>query len=141
MEVVCMKKLFALIFALIFVLGLIGCENQVSEEPKLSTDTKNESSGLTQHNHTECEFCGDTEDGGRWFIAEAMDSNFVKPLGDGCFEAVAALDAGITLHYSAVDGDPEKRLSKGDVVRITYNGMIMESYPVQIAADSVEKAE
>ena len=52
-----------------------------------------------------------------------------------------ALDAGISLHYSAVDGDPEKRLSKGDVVRITYNGMIMESYPVQIAADSVEKAE
>jgi hypothetical protein len=141
MEVVCMKKLFALILALICVLGLIGCANRGSEEPEISTDAKTENSGLTQHNHTECEFCGETEDGGRWFIAEAMDSNFVKPLGDGCFEAVAALDAGISLHYSAVDGDPEKRLSKGDVVRITYNGMIMESYPVQIAADSVEKAE
>jgi hypothetical protein len=141
MEVACMKKLFALILALICVFGLIGCANRGSEEPEISTDTKNENSGWTQHNHTECEFCGDTEAGGRWFIAEAMDSNFVKPLGGGCFEAVAALDAGISLHYSAVDGDPEKRLSKGDVVRITYNGMIMESYPVQIAADSVEKAE
>ena len=136
-----MKKLFALILALICVFGLIGCANRGSEEPEISTDAKNENSGLTQHNHTECEFCGDTEGGGRWFIAEAMDSNFVKPLGDGCFEAVAALDAGISLHYSAVDGDPEKRLTAGDVVRITYNGMIMESYPVQIAADSVEKAE
>ena len=136
-----MKITFALILALICVFVLIGCANRGSEEPEISTDAKNENSGLTQHNHTECEFCGDTEDGGRWFIAEAMDSNFVKPLGDGCFEAVAALDAGITLHYSAVDGDPEKRLTAGDVVRITYNGMIMESYPVQIAADSVEKAE
>ena len=136
-----MKKLFALILALICVLGLIGCANRESEEPEISTDAKNENSGLTQHNHTECEFCGDTEDGGRWFIAEAMDSNFVKPLGDGCFEAVAAMDAGISLHYSAVDGDSNKRLTAGDVVRITYNGMIMESYPVQIAADSVEKAE
>ena len=136
-----MKKLFALVLALICVFGLIGCASRQSEAPEISTDTKNENSGLTQHNHTECEFCGETENGGRWFIAEAMDSNFVKPLGDGCFEAVAALDAGISLHYSAVDGDPEKRLSKSDVVRITYNGMIMESYPVQIAADSVEKAE
>ena len=134
-----MKKLFALILALICFFGLIGCANRESEEPEISTDAKNENSGLTQHNHTECEFCGDTEDGGRWFIAEAMDSNFVKPLGDGCFEAVAALDAGISLHYSAVDGDSNKRLTAGDVVRITYNGMIMESYPVQISADSVEK--
>ena len=134
-----MKKLFALILALICVLGLIGCTNRESEEPAISTDAKTENSGLTQHNHTECEFCGETEDGGRWFIAEAMDSNFVNPRGNGCFEAVAAMDAGISLHYSAVDGDSNKRLTAGDVVRITYNGMIMESYPVQISADSVEK--
>ena len=134
-----MKKLFALILALICVLGLIGCANRESEEPEVSTDAKTENSGLTQHNHTECEFCGETEDGGRWFIAEAVDSNFVKPRGSGCFEAVAAMDAGISLHYSAVDGDSNKRLTAGDVVRITYNGMIMESYPVQISADSVEK--
>ncbi len=138
-EIVQMRKLIVLILALICLIGMIGCDK--SGESEVSTDAKTEDSILTQHNHTECEFCGDTEDGGRWFIAEAMDPNFVKPLGNGCFEAVAALDAGISLHYSAIDGESEKRLTKGDVVRITYNGLIMESYPVQISADSVENVE
>lgn len=134
-----MRKLIVLILALICLIGLIGCEK--SGESEASTNANTDNSALGQAKHSECEFCGDTENGGRWFIAEAMDSNFVKPLGNGCFEAVAALDAGISLHYSAIDGESEKRLTKGDVVRITYNGLIMESYPVQISADSVEKAE
>ena len=47
------------------------------------------------------------------------------------------MDVGISLHYSAVDGDESRRLAAGETVRITYNGLIMESYPVQIRADSV----
>jgi hypothetical protein len=66
-----------------------------------------------------------------------MENGMVMPLGTGCFEAVSAMDAGISLHYSAVDGDESRRLAAGETVRITYNGLIMESYPVQIRADSV----
>ena len=47
------------------------------------------------------------------------------------------MDAGIDLWYKEVDGDPDKKLKAGDIVKITYNGMIMESYPVQISADEV----
>lgn len=119
-----MKKVICLILALVLSLFIVGCDD---EEPI-----------LTQHTHTECEYCGNLEGNDRWFIAKATTNGKVMPLGNGCFEAVSAMDAGISLHYSAVDGDPDKRLTKGDVVRITYNGLVMETYPVQISASSVE---
>lgn len=119
-----MKKVICLILALVLSLFIVGCDD---EEPI-----------LTQHTHTECEYCGNLEGNDRWFIAKATTDGKVMPLGNGCFEAVSAMDAGISLHYSAVDGDPDKRLTKGDIVRITYNGLVMETYPVQISASSVE---
>ena len=120
-----MKRVICLFMALLFSVCLFSCGN---EEPE-----------ITQH--TECEYCGTLEGNDRWFIAKAIDSNSVMPLGNGCFEARSAMDAGITLHYSAVDGDVDKRFKKGDVVRITYDGRIMETYPVQIAASTVESVK
>ena len=88
---------------------------------------------------TECEYCGEVGVGqDRWFIAEVMDNGMVMPVGEGCFERVSAMDAGIWLYYSYVDGDKDKKLREGDLIRVTYNGMIMESYPVQISAYEVE---
>ena len=93
----------------------------------------------TQATHTECEYCGEVGVGqDRWFIAEVMDNGMVMPVGEGCFERVSAMDAGIWLYYSSVDGDKEKKLREGDLIRVTYNGMIMASYPVQISAYEVE---
>ncbi len=86
---------------------------------------------------SECPYCGQLEGNDRWFIARVMENGMVMPLGTDCFEATSAMDVGITLHYSAVDGDETRRLAVGEIVRITYNGCIMETYPVQIRADSV----
>ncbi len=91
----------------------------------------------TQPTHTVCRYCGEQEGDSRWFIARVMENGMVMPLGTDCFEATSAMDAGISLHYSAVDGEAGRRLAAGEIVRITYNGLIMETYPVQIRADSV----
>lgn len=89
----------------------------------------------------ECRFCGRLEGNDRWFIAEVMENGMLNPLGTDCFEATSAMGAGITLHYSAVNGEEGRRLVAGEIVRITYNGCIMESYPVQIAALTVTVVE
>lgn len=90
---------------------------------------------------SECPYCGKLEGNDRWFIARVMENGMVMPLGTDCFEATSAMGAGITLHYSAVDGEEGRRLVAGEIVRITYNGCIMESYPVQIAALTVTVVE
>ena len=96
----------------------------------------------TQPTHTECDHCGEVGvEHERWFIAVVMSNGMIMPEGQGCFESVSAMDAGIWLHYSSVDGDEERRLQEGDLIRVTYNGMIMESYPVQINASKVEIIE
>ncbi len=92
-----------------------------------------ENNGSSQLWHTECEYCGKLGGEDRWFIAKVVSASSVKPLGSGCFEAVSAGDAGMCLNVS--------NFAPGDIVRITYNGMIMESYPVQIHADSIEPAK
>ncbi len=81
----------------------------------------------------QCPYCGDLSDGNRWFIAEVVSATGVKPLGTDCFEAKAAGEAGISLDVDDYE--------IGDVVRIIYGGYIMESYPVQIAPISVERAD
>lgn len=81
---------------------------------------------------TQCPYCGDLSDGNRWFIAKVTSAHMVMPLGTDCFEARSAGDAGISLGV----GDYEV----GDIVRITYGGYIMESYPVQIAPITIELA-
>lgn len=104
-------------------------------EPITSIDLND----ATYHTHTECAYCGEVgEEYDRWFIAEVMDNGMVLPVGNSCFERVSAMDAGIWLQYSAVDGDKEKRLQKGDVILVTYSGMIMTTYPAQISATTVE---
>ena len=119
-----MKKVICLVLVFALLSCLYGCKK---EEPI-----------LTQHTHSECEYCGKLEGNDRWFIAEVMKDGKVMPVGEGCFESVSAMNAGIWLSYSAVDGDAEKKLQNGDVVRVSYNGLIMETFPVQISATTVE---
>lgn len=108
---------------------------ETSTEPEETT--KGEEETYADGSHKSCEYCGKLEGEDRWFIAKVTENLMVMPLGNNCFEAKAAMGAGITLHYSEVDGDPDKKLKEGDIVKIEYNGMIMESYPVQIGADKV----
>lgn len=88
----------------------------------------------------QCPYCGNLSGGDRWFIAKVTDKYTVMPLGTDCFEAKAAGDAGIRI--SAASGTLEEGgFAVGDVIRITYGGEIMESYPVQIAPISIERAD
>ena len=91
--------------------------------------------------HNACEYCGKLDVGNRWFIARVVNSNSVKPIGDKCFEAIAAGDAEIDLLNLEKDQFTQMGLSEGDLVRITYDGYIMESYPVQIRVNSIEPIE
>ena len=92
--------------------------------------------------HTECDYCGTLEDGNRWFVAKAESVSSVTPLGTGCFEAVSAMDLPMSVSYDCgIDGDITRCLVRGDIVRIIYNGLIMESYPVRISAISIESVE
>ncbi len=119
--------------------GVTDTTTQTEGAPSAAQSTGNETDTAETDAQTgnECPYCGKLEGENRWFIAEVMANGMVMPLGTDCFEAVSAMDVGISLHYSAVDGDESRRLAVGEIVRITYNGLIMESYPVQIRADSV----
>ena len=136
-------------FGNMFVRVNYGCWYKMNEDEagrfhgllkSYSSDKSNEKETVyTQPTHTECAYCGEVGVGqDRWFIAKVMGDGKVMPVGEGCFERVSAMDAGIWLHYSSVDGDEERRLQEGDLIRVTYNGLIMESYPAQISATTVE---
>ena len=136
-------------FGNMFIRVNYGCWYKMNEDEagrfhgllkSYSSDKSNEKEPVyTQPTHTECAYCGEVGVGqDRWFIAKVMGDGKVMPVGEGCFERVSAMDAGIWLHYSSVDGDEERRLQEGDLIRVTYNGLIMESYPAQISATTVE---
>lgn len=101
------------------------------------TTTKEETTNQSSLSHTECEYCGQLEGENRWFIGTISNELMINPKGNDCFEAKAAGYANIHLHYNEVDGDTEKKLKAGDIVKVEYNGMIMETFPVQIGADKV----
>ena len=141
-----MKKLIIILIAILTLFILCACDITELSAPEDSdttaqatseetTDTSTEET--TTEFHLECEYCGQLEGNNRWFIAKVTEDLMVIPMGTDCFEAKAAMDAGITLHYSEVNGDPNAKLRAGDTIDVEYNGMIMESYPVQIIADKV----
>ena len=67
-----------------------------------------------------------------------IDSNVVKPIGDKCFEALSAGDAGFKLNFLGENLIESQGLEAGDFVRITYDGYVVETAPGQIYPDSVE---
>ena len=118
-----MKRMIALALFMMLTFSFVGCANGVVQDlPGLGTDASDA-----------CPYCGDLRGGDRWFIAKVTSSHLVMPLGEDCFEATAAGDAGISVNVSSY--------AVGDTVRITYGGEIMESYPVQIHAISIEIVE
>ena len=109
-------------------------------ETELKTETKTEEETYYGGTHVSCEYCGKLEGEGRWFIAKVNEALMVVPLGKDCFEAKQSMGAGITLHYNEVDGE-ERKLEAGEYILVKYNGMIMESFPVQIGADEVSTVD
>ena len=137
-----MKKLIIILLSVLTIFALSSCD--VSELSAPAGDTtadetteKSDETANAGEPHQNCDYCGQLEGNNRWFIAEVADDLMIHPVGSGCFEARSAMDAGIDLWYKEVDGDTNKKLKSGDIVKITYNGLIMESYPVQISADEV----
>lgn len=91
--------------------------------------------------HEECDYCGNLEGENRWFIAEIIDSKTVKPFGEKCFEAVSAGEAGFEVNFFGENMIEQQGFAPGDIVRITYNGYVVETYPGQIYPDSIEPIE
>ena len=154
-----MKKSLILLIALFLVFAFAACDildlplsapteeeltdsKTADESTKDTTDTeaKTEAETYADGSHVSCEYCGKLDGDGRWFIAKVTENLMVMPLGKDCFEAKAAMGAGITLHYKEVDGEA-RRLTAGEYILVKYNGMIMESYPVQIGADKVSTVD
>ena len=123
-----MKKLIIILIAILTLFILCACDITELSAPEDSdttaqatseetTDTSTEETTdeeTTTGFHLECEYCGQLEGNNRWFIAKVTEDLMVVPLGKDCFEAKAAMDAGITLHYSEVNGDPNAKLEYTD---------------------------
>ncbi len=112
------------------------------EQSTGATETEketNSNNGLPWH--TECEYCGKLEGENRWFIAEIIDSQTVKPFGEKCFEAVSAGEAGFEVNFFGENMIEQQGFAPGDIVRITYNGYVVETNPGQIYPDSIEPIE
>lgn len=78
---------------------------------------------------------GVLENGGRWFEGTVLSVNGtsmqVSPCAD-TWEHQSSGKEGITVTLRLTDGSVAPAPQKGDTVKITYNGMIAESYPPQI---------
>lgn len=144
-----MKKLIIILIAILTLFILCACDitelsapddvNTTAQTTTIDETTDNTTKDETYGgvNHTACDYCGKLEGNDRWFIAKVTEDLMVMPIGDGCFESIASLGEGIYLSYKEVDGNPDVKLKLGDIIKVEYNGMIMESFPVQMIADSV----
>ena len=90
---------------------------------------------------SDCDYCGKLDGENRWFIAKVIDSKTFMPIGENCFEAVSAGEAGFILEYVGDDLIDQQGFAPGDTVRVIYNGYIVETYPCQIAPITIEPVE
>ena len=104
-------------------------QSETELKTEIKTEAQTEAETYADGSHISCEYCGKLDGDGRWFIAKVTENLMVMPIGTDCFEAKAAMGAGITLHYNEVDGEA-RRLEAGEYVCVMYGGYIMESYPV-----------
>lgn len=105
------------------------------------TKTENETETSSHHElpwHKECEFCGALDGEGRWFIAKVVDANHVKPIGENCFEAYSAGEAGFRVNFFGENLIEKQGLVAGDIVLVAYNGYVVETASGQIYPDSIE---
>lgn len=105
------------------------------------TEPENETETSSHHElpwHKECEFCGYLDGEGRWFVAMVIDAKTVKPLGENCFEAHSAGEAGFRVNFFGENPIEKQGLVAGDIVLVTYNGYVVETAQCQIYPDSIE---
>ncbi len=84
-------------------------------------------------NHYDCDYCGKLDNGYRWFIAKAISTNMVVPIGEYCREAPGEIE----LRYSIVNGKEDKFMPEA-IILVVYIGGIIETYPSIIYATYVE---
>ena len=124
-------------------LGPGESETEITTEYETESETESESESESESEneqpwHKECEFCGALDGENRWFIARVIDSYIVKPIGEKCIEAYMAGEAGIQVNFFEENPIEKQGLGAGDIVRVTYNGHVLETYPCQIYPVSIE---
>lgn len=109
-----MKKIFAIILALMCILALAGCQN-------LPADNDTPPGVLPS-------------DGNVTFIAQVLEvhagSYLIQPV-----EGSAELNSADKITVPAQDG---VNAQVGDYIKVTYDGQLMESYPAQIHRATIE---
>ncbi len=106
-----------------FTVSLFGCIEYTDGD---NTDTATETKAK------------DSSDGMRLFDAEIIEVHPASvtvipiPQSGADFEAVNAGKTGLVVSTKLVDGCTVQGLCVGDVVNISYDGMIAETYPAQI---------
>lgn len=157
-----MKKMLLWILLFALICSFAGCANELREQAETGESTAEQMWGTelptqseiqteiqtegssdisAQAWHTECQFCGSLDDDQRWFIARVIDSGRVVPVGTDCFEDAEAGGAWIDLSYGGENLMESQGIAAGNVVRVTYGGYVMESYPVQIVPTAIELAD
>ena len=101
-----MKKLITLVLALICVLGLVGCDGKAGKDFDKVDD-------LHQFDAT---------------ILEIHDGYFLVEPGAGMIE----LNSADKIEVSTQNADPSIEWQVGDLVLITYDGIILETYPARL---------
>lgn len=101
-----MKKLMALLLALICVLGLVGCGGKAGKDFDKPDD-------LHQFDAT---------------ILEIHDDYFLVEPGAGMQE----LNSADKIEVSTQNADPSTEWQVGNLVLITYDGVILETYPARL---------
>ena len=114
---------------------------QQTDTPSDVAETNDVTEKKTDLDPSDCDYCGKLDGEHRWFIAVVIDSDTVKPIGENCFEAVSAGEAGFILEYAGDNLIEEQGFAPGDTVRVIYNGYIVETYPCQIAPIAIEPVE
>ena len=121
-----MKRIICLCFMLIFMTLLAGCSRLI-EEGNINDSPGDEDTGSYV-------FVAQVIDSSnRLLVAPDKDSNEIKSAD----KIAVGLTDGLILGLNGESLSKEE-LKAGDLVKITYDGIIRESYPAQITASLIE---
>ena len=110
-----MKKLIVLVLTLVCMLGAIGCDGKVNTDPNKSTEQQQQNKPTEQHQFDAT-------------ILEIHDNHFFVEPCVGMDE----LKSSDKIEVSIQNIDKSIEWKVGDYVLITYDGIILETYPARL---------
>jgi hypothetical protein len=129
------KLLKFIILCLVLTLFTGGCGTINSKKPGNTGNTNNQNSGVdNQEEDSKVTFQAE--------VIKAGDSLLITPDKESNeFKSSDKISVGVTeLILKGMNGEDItlQELKPGDILEITYNGMILESYPAQIQASDIK---